>query len=216
MAVLGNTIDFSAHVNAGDRLIVLADLMEISSGQLWLVLLTLLYCVRVATHFLYTTRRVKGRSVGGRLSVALLVLIFIIAMSSAVISISSASPVTAVSGLLLVAGAVMMRWAALARLRSLYSETIILHEGYPIVSTGVYQYLRHPLHLSLILEILGLAILSRSVVLTIIFLVVTTWTVITRNLDEEAHLIRALGQEYLEYRRGSAWDVIDLLPGHRQ
>lgn len=114
-------------------------------------------------------------------------------------------------GVLFLVAALGLRIAALRRLAHFYSEAIVLFEGHEVVATGVYRFLRHPLHLSLAVEGSGLVLLSPSIVGCSVLLAVVV-VAMRRNLREEQLLLESLGSDYAAYLESSAWDLVDLLP----
>lgn len=91
-----------------------------------------------------------------------------------------------------------------------YTVTVFVRRDHALVQSGPYRWLRHPLHLGLNLEMLGLALTQPSVV-TLGLAGVCVIVLLLRNRVEERALVNALGDSYRHYR-GVAWDVIDLLP----
>ncbi|MBL4847235.1 MAG: hypothetical protein JKY65_17080 [Planctomycetes bacterium] len=117
-------------------------------------------------------------------------------------------------GLGAVALAYALRGAALCEIAGWYHEGIAVRAGQTVVQSGVYRRLRHPLHLSLLVECLGLAVWAGSATgwgAVIVVLAVLVW----RNRDEEAALLERLGRRYADYLRTPAWDLIDLVPRAR-
>lgn len=177
------------------------------------VLLAVLYLlIRILLHLYARRHRGAGRTVSGRgdkpaflILFGALIVILVRELPSLRVS------VVTVAGTLLVAAALALRAVALRQLAHFYSETIVIFEHHQVVSTGVYRFLRHPLHLSLMIEASGLAMLSRSI-FAIPFLCAIVLVAIRRNVREERLLLESLGGDYARYMASSAWDVIDVLP----
>jgi protein-S-isoprenylcysteine O-methyltransferase Ste14 len=106
-------------------------------------------------------------------------------------------------------GSLLRAWAYRA-LGKHYTVTVFLRSDHALVQSGPYRWLRHPLHLGLNVEMLGLA-LMRPGVATLCFVCVCLVVLLLRNRHEERALVDALGDSYRQYRH-QAWDVIDLLP----
>lgn len=177
------------------------------------ILFAVLYLLfRVLLHLYGSRHRQVGRTLSGRGDKPAFLfffgaLLFLVGSEFFHLRVSSVS----IAGMVLVGVALGLRAEALRQLARFYSEAIVIFENHRVVSTGVYRFLRHPLHLSLMIEASGLAMLSRSI-FSIPFLFAIVVVVIWRNVREERLLIEALGGQYRRYLTSSAWDVIDLLP----
>ena len=107
-----------------------------------------------------------------------------------------------------------LRFAAMRELGVFYDVLIFLQTDHQLIDTGPYRWLRHPLHLGLHFEMLGLAVLADSAIPLGVFvasLSVCAW----RNLEEERALEGHFGAAYRDYRT-RAWDVVDILPGRHK
>lgn len=113
-------------------------------------------------------------------------------------------------GWLILASAVIIRIMAIQALRDSYHEFIVTYTGQRLITTGIYSILRHPLHLGLLLEMVGLAIISHSII-TLPLLVGSLLVLFGRTFNEEKHLIKIFGSRYRQYKR-ETWDITDLLP----
>mgnify|MGYP001560227816 CR=1 FL=1 len=105
--------------------------------------------------------------------------------------------------------AVILRWRAFRALKGFYTEAVVIQRDHRVVSDGIYRYLRHPLHLGLWFEMLGLAIISVSW-LSLLPLALALAALLLRNRNEEYLLEKHLGDEYRRYRQ-TAWDITDLI-----
>jgi protein-S-isoprenylcysteine O-methyltransferase len=106
-------------------------------------------------------------------------------------------------------GALLRAWSYRALGRH-YTVTVFVREDHALVTSGPYRWLRHPLHLGLNLEMLGLALVvpsAHSLALVGLGILV----LFVRNRIEERALVEGLGERYRRYR-ARAWDVVDLLP----
>jgi protein-S-isoprenylcysteine O-methyltransferase Ste14 len=105
----------------------------------------------------------------------------------------------------------VLRLVSLREIGVYYHQLILLREGHRLIDAGPYRWLRHPLHLGLHIEMLGLALLAGAVP-GWIALGLSLLVLARRNMQEERALEKFFGVTYRGYR-GHAWDVIDLLPG---
>ena len=105
--------------------------------------------------------------------------------------------------------AVILRWRASRSLKGFYAEAVVIQDDHRVVREGIYRHLRHPLHLGLWLEMLGLSMMSETWY-SLPILLLAFVTLLLRNRNEERLLEKYLGDAYREYRR-TAWDVTDLI-----
>ncbi len=108
----------------------------------------------------------------------------------------------------------VLRLASLREIGVYYHPLILLREGHRLIDAGPYRRLRHPLHLGLHIEMLGLALLAGTVP-GWIALGLSLLVLARRNMQEERELEKFFGVTYRGYR-SHAWDVIDLLPGNHK
>lgn len=105
--------------------------------------------------------------------------------------------------------AVILRALAFRALKGFYTEAVVIRENHRVVRDGVYRYLRHPLHLGLWFEMLGLTVMSATWY-SLPILLSALITLLLRNRNEEYLLEQYLGNEYRAYRQ-TAWDITDLV-----
>lgn len=101
------------------------------------------------------------------------------------------------------------RMVSIRELGAAFSEFIRVEEEQPLIDTGIYAYVRHPLHYFLMFEMLAMAWLNRNLWSWGIILVAGI-TLVFRELHEEQALIRAYGNRYLEYRQRTV-ALVDLI-----
>jgi len=76
-----------------------------------------------------------------------------------------------------------------------------------LVTNGIFCYIRHPHYTSLIIIGFGLALFFYSlfaVAIAIIAIPIIIWSI----LDEEKHLIKQFGKEYIEFMKKTPWRII--------
>jgi len=106
---------------------------------------------------------------------------------------------------------ITLRQLSLHQIGAYYHVLIVIRERHRLVDTGPYRFLRHPLHLGLHLEMLGLAILAGAA-LGWLVLAASLLVLVRRNRCEEKSMQDFFGVAYENYRRRS-WDLVDLVPG---
>ena len=108
-------------------------------------------------------------------------------------------------GLATVAAGVSLRISALRTIGPYYASTRLHYQGHHIVRKGPYSVLRHPLAMGLILELVGLSLMSATL-LSAALVGAGVLTVQANNAREEAFLSRAAGHAYHEFARAT-WDL---------
>lgn len=179
--------------------------MNISSA-----LLILPFVVREAVHWRVKRRNDMGL-LGGMPSVLIWTAIYLVLLGNALYTAFVISFTFAgwCGYFLLWAGVLLRAWAFNA-LQSNYNPYIAVYQGQQVVDTGPYRYLRHPLHTGLMLEMVGLALVGGSWILSSLVPLALIAT-LARNIEEERLLESHLGESYRRYCM-TAWDVSDLLP----
>ena len=152
-----------------------------------------------------------GKSHGGQLSAACWNLVHLALLAWAIWgAIDHSLWLGGAIGIPLLWIAALLRAWSYRALGEHYTITVFVRQDHALVQSGPYRWLRHPLHLGLNLEMLGLA-LTRPGVVKLGLVSVCVIVLFLRNRLEERALVDALGDSYRHYR-GAAWDVIDLLP----
>ncbi|MEK6744128.1 MAG: isoprenylcysteine carboxylmethyltransferase family protein [Nitrospirota bacterium] len=173
-------------------------------------LLALPFCVRLAFHL-----RVKQRNdmtlLGGVPSVRIWTAIYLVLLGYAsYIAFAFSLTFAGWCGYFVLWVGIFLRIWAFDALKSNYNPYIAVHQEQQVVDTGPYRYLRHPLHTSLMLEMLGLALVGGSWILSSL-VPVAIFTTIVRNREEERLLEIHIGESYRRYCL-TAWDIADLFP----
>lgn len=93
--------------------------------------------------------------------------------------------------------------AARRHLGRFHRDSLTIHPDHELVDSGPYRRIRHPLYAATIGVSIGLgAVLGNRVSLALA--VVPTWAIVRRIRIEEEMLVRALGPDYVSYRRRTA------------
>jgi len=111
------------------------------------------------------------------------------------------------------AGTALRSWA-FQSLGVFYAVRIAFLDDHELVTSGPYRRLRHPLHLGLLTEMTGLALLA-SGALGWALLTVSGIVLIFRNRKEDRWLETRFGDRFQAHRRGAV-DIVDLLPRRRR
>jgi len=114
---------------------------------------------------------------------------------------------------IMVAAGVGLRIWGLMHLRHYFSELIVIREDHRLITTGPYRVLRHPLHVGLLIQIVGFAFVA-GYWWAWAFAALTVVVIIPRELTEERTLGERFGDDYDAFRRRT-FGFTDLLPGQR-
>jgi methyltransferase len=125
----------------------------------------------------------------------------------ALILFSGIRPSIAVPAVTLLAFGTALRFWAMFSLGSWYAPDVRVYVGQPVIHSGPYVWLRHPLYLGLSLEACALGFLCASWAGPVLAFAVVTLTQI-QNRRERPLLTRALGDPYVRHCLAT-WDIED-------
>jgi protein-S-isoprenylcysteine O-methyltransferase Ste14 len=183
---------------------------RVTTTILYLVPLALLFLIRQAIAWWYTREAIGGRRHGGGASVFLWHLCYVLILGSTVVGIVERVPGHVAPGWFVLLAGVALRGLAFRALGSMYSVFIEVRDRHRLIETGPYRFLRHPLHAGLVLEMLGLYSITPQWPAAVA-LAGAIAVLVVRNVAEDEHLTRELGEPYRAYR-SRALDIVDLLP----
>lgn len=151
-----------------------------------------------------TVRRPAARSRQGYVTTAIWAICFFGPLAAALVRLET-SDLAAVyarftAAIVMIAVGIFIRLWALRHLGGFYAEFIVIRRGHKLVTTGPYRWLRHPLHIGLLLQIGGFALIGHYwwVYLLAVLAFVSS---IPRELSEEKVLRDHFGDEYRAYHR---------------
>lgn len=75
-----------------------------------------------------------------------------------------------------------------------------IRPNHKLINTGVYKYIRHPIYLAIILEVVGYEIIANSW-LFIFFLVASATILCLHTKNEEDLLLKHFGDDYINYKK---------------
>ena len=107
------------------------------------------------------------------------------------------------TGLLILALGLAIRWAAILNLGSAFSANVAIRDAQRVRTTGLYRYVRHPSYLGLVLIFLAVGVYSRNWISLAIVVVLPTLALLYRIHVEETALREAFGEEYVAYSRST-------------
>jgi len=172
----------------------------VTTGGVEFAVFTAAVAVRHIFQLCYRLRRMRGGEASGYISTAILFLCYVSVWVAASVFILRGVP----RGILFACGAgvfalaIAMRLAAIATLGAYYSEAIEIRGDHRLVRSGMYSVVRHPLHLAFFGELLGMAMMGRSLWLAAPLAVLFV-TLAVRNRTEDGKLEEKFGDEFRAY-----------------
>jgi len=108
---------------------------------------------------------------------------------------------TFIPGLLIAASAFVVRAAAVRALGRMWSVHIEIRKEHELVKDGPFRWIRHPIYLGAILELVGAMLFLNAGYTAIAFLVLFVPSLIARIRLEERAMIAQFGDAYHDYIR---------------
>ena len=112
-------------------------------------------------------------------------------------------------GLAIYVAGIVLRLAPVFVLGRRFSGLVAIQPGHELVTGGLYQVIRHPSYLGLLLGLLGWALVFRSAIGVLVSLLMIP-PLVARMNSEEALLESEFGQRYADYRRRT-WRLLPFL-----
>lgn len=106
-------------------------------------------------------------------------------------------------GIILVLGSLWLFWSAHKVLGNNWSPLLEIREKHQLITTGIYQYIRHPMYAALYLFIIGTGVLSANSILLVVPFIVFSILCYIRISDEEKMMINWFGDEYWLYKNNT-------------
>jgi protein-S-isoprenylcysteine O-methyltransferase Ste14 len=105
----------------------------------------------------------------------------------------------AIIGLALIIAGLAIRWTAILTLKKFFTVDVAISSDHRVISSGLYQYVRHPSYAGALLSFLGLGLVFSSWVSVVVILLPILAAFLYRIRVEETVLLRHFGDEYLRY-----------------
>ncbi|MBI1862886.1 isoprenylcysteine carboxylmethyltransferase family protein, partial [Candidatus Microgenomates bacterium] len=102
---------------------------------------------------------------------------------------------------------VFVRVTSVLTLGPFFRTTVMIQKGQKLVTTGLYQYIRHPSYLGILITIAGLGLAADNGFTLVAMLIVMGYGVRQRIVVEEEVMEREFKNEYAAYKRRS-WRLI--------
>ena len=100
----------------------------------------------------------------------------------------------------MVAGSAFRQWA-LIHLGRFFSRTVQIEAGHKVITSGPYQWIRHPAYTGMIAVYIGASMTLGTWLGALAAFIIVTASLLYRIHVEEAMLVGALGDEYREYMK---------------
>lgn len=96
---------------------------------------------------------------------------------------------------------IVVFWMAHNDLERQFSPTLKIKNNHKLITSGIYQYIRHPMYLSLILTTLSQSLLLPNKLTTSSFIIALLFILLIRIPNEEKMLQLEFGEKYFEYMK---------------
>jgi protein-S-isoprenylcysteine O-methyltransferase Ste14 len=164
-----------------------------------------IFIVRNAVESFIKPKAVRKVSKDGKVSLLILSIAYIVSCASVGFLLLKNGRMNLwifVSGVVLIGIAYIGRVVALKTIGSSYSQSITPISNSPLVTSGMYSTVRHPLYMFYIVEMLGLLLLKVNA-LSLLALVLVIGAAVYRVEKEERLLLEAFGGTFAEYKRAT-------------
>lgn len=108
------------------------------------------------------------------------------------------SAVSQLTGIILACLSIPMGFSVFTNLGKNITDTVETRKDHQLVTTGIYQYIRHPLYTTGLLFFIGLGLLSSNWLLLFLSSIVAM-TLYVRTFTEEQKLLEEFGDRYRQY-----------------
>jgi protein-S-isoprenylcysteine O-methyltransferase len=115
-----------------------------------------------------------------------------------------------VLGILLIWAGLLFRFWSIQTLGRLFSTSLIIQDRHQLITTGPYRYLRNPSYSGAMVTFIGFGLAVGNWLSVIVLLIAGLVMYTFRIRTEEAMLLEAFGQEFVEYKKRS-WALIPFI-----
>ncbi len=111
------------------------------------------------------------------------------------------TPVLFWLGLVITWCGILLRQVAIKTLGKFFVTTIITQPNQPVITSGVYRYIRHPSYLGGLITIIGVSLALNSLLGAVLMIGATSFVILQRITFEESYLLLQMGRPYREYTK---------------
>jgi protein-S-isoprenylcysteine O-methyltransferase Ste14 len=103
--------------------------------------------------------------------------------------------------LLILVGGLAVRWTAIITLGRFFTPSVTVLKNHRLIHAGLYRHVRHPSYTGLLVAFLGVAVSYGNWLSFPAVVVPFLAALLYRIRVEESALLKALGTDYIEYRK---------------
>lgn len=105
------------------------------------------------------------------------------------------------AGIFILACSLLIFWRAHYDLKANWSPSLELYEGHTLITSGIYQYIRHPMYASLLVQSIAQILLLQNWIAGPASLVMFVPFYLLRSKAEENMMLEKFGSQYLDYQK---------------
>lgn len=177
-------------------------------SQIFFLIFMIAHCVERVWETFYTTKEHRSDEFHGDWTLAWATIAYIV-MCFAVtfefyFTVRTLNVYTTAIGLLFYSFSIFMRWAgmkALGQQWAIHAIGVQKISKVRLIKIGVYKYVRHPIYLGIIFEVISIPIISNAFYSLAFVALINVPIQIVRMKLEEKNNIRKLGEKYKNYMR---------------
>lgn len=113
--------------------------------------------------------------------------------------ILSLEPLIIYAGLVLFLLSCWIRWWGFKSIGKYFNPRVAIYEEHPLITTGAYEKIRHPLYLGTLLSCIAIPLVFNSWGALLIMCCLTIPALIYRIYVEESFMIKHFGDDYIRY-----------------
>jgi protein-S-isoprenylcysteine O-methyltransferase Ste14 len=98
----------------------------------------------------------------------------------------------------------IIRWTAILQLGKMFTVDVAISSEHELKTSGLYQIVRHPSYLGLMLIICSIALCQANILSCIVIIIATFLALNYRMIVEEKALIAEFGDQYENYKKNTA------------
>ncbi|KAA6456036.1 isoprenylcysteine carboxylmethyltransferase family protein [Acidobacteria bacterium AB60] len=106
-----------------------------------------------------------------------------------------------IPALVLLAGGLAVRWAAVFSLGASFSTNVAIHASQKLRTTGLYRLVRHPSYTGMLIIFTAVGLYERNWLSLAVLILFPTAALLYRIHVEEIALTEHFGEQYAEYKR---------------
>jgi protein-S-isoprenylcysteine O-methyltransferase Ste14 len=165
---------------------------------------TILFAIRRIRETFLNPSKIRGE-IKEKISLPILTLVYVFVCSVAVLDIliirSRINLVITSFGIFLYINAFLLRSWAFRTLGEYYSPHIEIRKEQPLIIKGPYRFIRHPIYLGVMLELLSFTIISNSYYALVLAVFLYLPILLIRMYQEEISMMKEFGSAYLQYKK---------------